>query len=94
MMALFISATGVRSQLHGVLESTTAAPGIVISAESGDGVRSYVRVPLVNRVWNANYGEHRQLPDELQEMLPKYGESVLVLRFPETREVLSLFFTV
>jgi hypothetical protein len=94
VMAFFIAPTGVRAQLRGVLTSAAGTAGLVIAAASQSAGGPYVRVPLGNRAWTANYGEHRQLPPELQEMLPKYGESVLALRFPETREVLSLFFTI
>ena len=92
--ALLSSAVG-EARISGFVERKTRQDGIVISSSGAPTIveRGYISVRPFDRRCEVWYGEKREIPPHLQHISDAYGESVLILGFPDSKEWLAIFFT-
>jgi hypothetical protein len=92
--ALSMWETGSHVVLSGFVDSITSRTGIVISAarppSHGPG---FISVMLSGRNCEFSYCDKRELPPETIEFTPELGDTVLLLRFLDSHEILALTFT-
>jgi hypothetical protein len=96
LLAFFVTASGVRVNMRGFVDSKTSENGLVIS-ESGSPIdveRGFISVRPFDRPCEFWYGEKRELSDEyLRVFADANGESALEMRFPDSDERFFLLFT-
>jgi hypothetical protein len=82
--------------MRGFIDSATDAHGITVSVSGPpiDVKKGYISVRRIDRLNECWYGEKRNLPDSWDNLGDDYGESVLAIRFLQSKEVFSLFFTI
>jgi hypothetical protein len=91
--ALLTSPTGSQISFSGFVDGRSSTQ-LVISAERPPSFKTgFIIVPL-SRVLEVSYCDEREAPKEVRETLvPELGNTVLLLRFPESKEFLFLTFT-
>jgi hypothetical protein len=94
----FFKAPFVEVQIPGFIDGKTAEDGVLIS-ESGPPIdvrHGFLRVSGFERRCDFWYGEQREVSEEVRKIASArdVGESVLVIRFLDTDEVLALYFTI
>lgn len=98
LKALFAStSSGARMQISGFVDSAMRANGLIVSVSGPpiDVNRGWIHAFPFDRECEFWYGEKREFPEEVRLLLSdSIGESTLVMRFPQSGEVLALFFTV
>jgi len=92
--ALSMWGTGSRALLSGFIDGISEQDGVVISVtrppSQGPG---FLSVHMSGRKPEFSYCDRRELSPEMQELVPKVGNSALLIRFPESNEILGLTFT-
>jgi hypothetical protein len=85
----------VEIKMQGFVDSATK-DGITVSVSGPpiDVKRGYISVRHIDRLCDCWYGEKRSLPESWNILGDEYGESVLAIRFLESNERFSLFFTI
>lgn len=94
-LVAFFRSPFAEARISGFVDSATNAGGITVSVSGPpiDVKRGYIAVRNLERLCECWYGEKRELPESLRDLSDKYGESVLAIRFLESKETLGLFFT-
>jgi hypothetical protein len=91
--ALSMWGTGSLVVLSGFVDSITDERGVVVAASSppaeGPG---FIAVRFAGRQCEFSYCDARELPAEAAEYTGKLGDTVLLVRFPESGEILGLTF--
>lgn len=95
LRGFFVSPSGTRIVLPGFVDSATSEHGLVISVSGPplDASKGWMNVRPFDRECEFEYGEKRELPEEIQSLSETYGESCLVIRFLDCGELFVLFFT-
>jgi hypothetical protein len=97
VVAFLISpASQLKLGLTGFIDSITELTGLVISpvrpASFKDG---YLSIKLLGRDAEFVYSEVREIPEEERTQFDgAHGDSVLIIRFLDCKDLLALFFTV
>jgi hypothetical protein len=95
VVAYFVQA-GVQVKMRGLVESVTAADGLVLVVKELETPVSYLVVPLGSPVGAGctfAYGDKRELPEQTREDLAeKLGDAVLIVNSPDGGQ-LRLFFS-
>ena len=94
--AHFISSSGAESRISGFVDSKNSDGTIVVSTSGPPIVadKGYLRFPVTGVGTSIWYGERRELPDKLQPLANKFGDSSVVFEIPEFKERVLLFFTI
>jgi len=92
VLAFLISSEGPHIKLSGFVNGVSAREGLVVCGIQGKPTESsYLRVPL-EQGCEFLFGDKREMEESVREPLAaKYGDSVLMFRFP-SGSVLGLFF--
>jgi len=92
--ALSMWGTGSLAALSGFIDSISAQNAVVISVErppsQGPG---FVSLRVSGRDAEFSYCDWRELPPEMQAFVPKFGDTVLLAIFLDSKEILALTFT-
>jgi hypothetical protein len=94
-LVAFFRSPFFEAKTPGFVDSITKEDGVTISVSGPpvDASKGYIFVRSPNRPCDCWYGEKRELPESLKHLSDTFGESILVIRFPESEETLALFFT-
>jgi hypothetical protein len=91
--ALSMWGTGSVVVLSGFVDSITDERGVVVAASrplaEGTG---FISARFAGRQCEFSYCDRRELPPEAAEYAAKLGDTVLLIRFPESGEILGLTF--
>ena len=94
--AFFVSQSGAEARIAGFIDAKTAENGLVVSTSGPpiDIKQGYLKVRPFDHACKIWYGEKRELPLHLQHLADEFGESVMVISFPDFKEWFSLYFTI
>jgi hypothetical protein len=83
----------VRVKITGFVHSVSPSLTISISRPPLDN-RGWITVRPFDRPCEFSYDEKRGAPERDRNLAHEFGKSVLVMRFPDRDEALTLFFTI
>lgn len=87
--------TGTEIAIPGFVDSLVKGKlAISVSGPPLDNSKGWMRIPMAERDCAAWYGDKREFPEELRFAAETEGDSVLRFDFPDTGDILTLFFTV
>jgi|SRR5208282_3296401 len=89
MHAAFCSANGTKARASGFLEGFSRAIELVIS---GRGDAGYLAVPFADRPFTFDFGDERDLPEDLLPFAAEWGNSRCSITFTDTGDFLMLVF--
>jgi hypothetical protein len=94
-LVAFFRSPVFEARIKGFVDSKTQKTGITISVSGPpiDVNKGYIVVRALERLCDCWYGEKRELPESFKDLSDEFGESVLTIRFLESKETLALFFT-
>ena len=95
VLAFFSSAAGIQSRVTGYIDSITTEGGLVISVGRPPATGpAFLSVPITEHDLEFSYCDKRELPEPMRELLAaKYGDSVFLMRFVDSEDLLALLFT-
>lgn len=87
--AAFCSANGTKARASGFLEGFSSAIELVVS---GKGDAGYLSVPFAGRPFTFDFGDKRELPEDVLPLADKWGNSRCSITFTDTGDFLILAF--
>ena len=95
VVAFFVGTSGEKVGLSGKVDSVSQLSGLVVSVSRPPTTATgYLVIPVHEWDCDCSYGDVRLLPAEERERFKgSFGESVLTIRFSDTKSILALFFT-
>jgi hypothetical protein len=96
LRTMFLSRSGARIMMPGFVDSITPQNGLGLSVSGPpiDVGRGFINVRPFDRDCDFTYSKKRELPEDTRrELGGPDAESVLIMRFPDFGEMVTLFFT-
>jgi hypothetical protein len=92
--ALLTAPTGIRTKIIGTINSVGPDFGLVLCDRASPREGNWISVPISAARCSFEYSDRREMSGIENESMEKYGDTALIVNFPDTREWLALFFMI
>jgi hypothetical protein len=95
VLALLTAPSGSQTHVFGfVIENSVELGFKIVSSVPTTSKTDFINIPLRDVHTEVSFGDKREAPSHVRETLvPKFGDSTLIIRFLESGEFLVLIFT-